>query len=296
MPLSSMTGFSRSEGETANASWVWEIKSVNGKGLDARFRLPGGFDRIEPLVRDALQKRFRRGNFSVNLTLNTRNSEGGYQINWDVLNSLIAEVPTITEKCPDVVPPSVDGLLGLRGVIETADEDLSENEREALDAALLSSMGEALDGLEQSRNAEGERLHGFLLEQVETVQGLHKAATKETEQQTDILRDRVKSSVAELLSETPALPEDRIAQEVAILLTKADVSEELDRLSAHCEAAQDLLRADGGIGRKFDFLCQEFNREANTLCSKAVVPELTTIGLELKVVIDQMREQVQNVE
>jgi len=291
-----MTGFARSEGENEASSWVWEIKSVNGKGLDFRARLPGGFERLEPQVREALQKRFKRGNFSVNLALNSHSRDGGYRVNWDVLDHIIAVVPEIVDKCPGVTSPSVDGLLSLRGVLEPTDESSEDSTREALDLALLESMDAALDSLLDARKAEGERLHGFLSEQVSTIQSLHGNAVKECEKQSGILRDRVREGVSALLGESPALPEERIAQEVAILLTKADISEELDRLSAHCEAARDLLTSNGGIGRKFDFLCQEFNREANTLCSKAVVPELTTIGLELKVVIDQMREQVQNVE
>ncbi len=296
MPLSSMTGFSRSEGEHGNASWAWEIKSVNGKGLDVRCRLPGGHERLEPVVRAAAQKRFKRGNISVNLTLNMRSSDGGYRINWDVLDHVLAAVPQVMAKCPEATPPSVDGLLALRGVLETAEDDNGDDEREALEAELLSTMTAALDGLMAARASEGERLHGFLTDQVASVQGLYGDAVAETQKQTDILRNRIKQGVRELLDETPTLPEDRLAQEVAVLFTKADISEELDRLSVHCDAALDLLSLDGGIGRKFDFLCQEFNREANTLCSKAIVPELTTIGLELKVVIDQMREQVQNVE
>ena len=292
-----MTGFSRSEGEHENASWVWEIKSVNGKGLDSRCRLPGGFERFEPVVREAVQKRFKRGNFSVNLTLSTRSGDSGVRINWDVLDHVLAAVPHVMAKCPDATPPSVDGLLALRGVIEAAEENGGDDdERIALDAELFASMNTALDGLMAARHAEGERLHGFLTDQVATVRTLHGQAVAEAEKQTDILTNRITQGVAELLNEAPTLPEDRLAQEVAVLFTKADISEELDRLSAHCEAARDLLSLDGGIGRKFDFLCQEFNREANTLCSKAIVPELTTIGLELKVVIDQMREQVQNVE
>lgn len=296
MPIASMTGFSRCEGEHDNESWAWEIKSVNGKGLDVRSRLPGGFERFEPVVRDAVQKRFKRGNFSVNLTLTTRAGDGGYRINWNVLDSILAAVPDIKAKCPDVAPPSIDGLLGLRGVIEMAEEGGNDEASGALDAVLLSTMTDALDSLAEARLAEGERLYGFLSEQIATVTALHASATRETEKQTDILRNRVSQGVAELLGETPQLSEDRLAQEIAVLFTKADISEELDRLSAHCHAAQDLLSQDGGIGRKFDFLCQEFNREANTLCSKSNMPELTTIGLELKVVIDQMREQVQNVE
>ena len=296
MPLSSMTGFSRSEGEHENASWTWEIKSVNGKGLDVRCRLPGGLERFEPVVREAAQKRFKRGNVSVNLTLNMRSSEGGYRINWDALDHVLAAVPQVMEKCPNATPPSVDGLLGLRGILEAADDENGDDEREALEAKLLTTMTAALDGLMTARASEGERLHGFLTEQVASVQALHTNAVAETRKQTDILRDRIKQGVTDLLDETPTLSEDRLAQEVAVLFTKADISEELDRLSAHCDAARDLLSLDGGVGRKFDFLCQEFNREANTLCSKAIMPELTTIGLELKVVIDQMREQVQNVE
>ncbi len=296
MSLSSMTGFSRSEGEHNNASWVWEIKSVNGKGLDSRCRLPGGFERLEPVVREAVQKRFKRGNFSVNLTLSMRSGDGGFQINWDVLDHVLAAVPDVMVKCPSATPPSVDGLLALRGVIEIAEEDGTDDERKALDAELLASMNTALDGLMVARQSEGERLHGFLTDQIATVRTLHGQAVAETQKQTGILTNRLKQGVAELLEEAPTLPEDRLAQEVAVLFTKADISEELDRLSAHCDAARDLLSLDGGIGRKFDFLCQEFNREANTLCSKAIVSELTTIGLELKVVIDQMREQVQNVE
>lgn len=296
MSLSSMTGFARSEGENENASWVWEIKSVNGKGLDVRARMPAGFERLEPQVREALQKRFKRGNFSVNLTLNTRAGDTGYRINWDVLDHVMSAVPHVMDNCQQATPPRVDGLLALRGVMEAVDEDRGETAREALDTALLDSMRDALDGLVSARKEEGNRLHGFLLEQVSSVESLHADAVKETGNQADILRRRVTDGVTALLEEIPPLPEDRIAQEVAILLTKADVSEELDRLSAHCAAARALLGTDGGIGRKFDFLCQEFNREANTLCSKAIVPELTTIGLELKVVIDQMREQVQNVE
>ena len=296
MPLSSMTGFSRSEGEHEHASWTWEIKSVNGKGLDVRCRLPGGLERLEPVVRDAAQKRFKRGNISVNLTLSMRNNDGGYRINWNVLDHVLAAVPQVMAKYPDAAPPSVDGLLGLRGVLATAEDDSGDDEREALEADMLSTMTAALDGLMTARASEGERLHGFLTDQVASVQSLHAAAVAETQKQTDILRNRIKQGVRELLDKTTTLSEDRLAQEVAVLFTKADISEELDRLSAHCDAAHDLLALNSGIGRKFDFLCQEFNREANTLCSKAIVPELTTIGLELKVVIDQMREQVQNVE
>jgi len=291
-----MTGFSRCEGEHDGASWVWEIKSVNGKGLDVRCRLPGGFERLEPVVRDAVQKRLKRGNFSANLTLTRRAGEGGYRINWDVLDSILSVVPEITARIPVATPPSVDGLLGLRGVIEAAEEDNDDEAQEALDSALLSTMNTALDSLDEARLAEGARLLGFLSEQVASVSTLHARAVGETEKQTDVLRSRIQQGVADLLGESPPLPEDRLAQEVAILFTKADISEELDRLAAHCHAARDLLAQEGGIGRKFDFLCQEFNREANTLCSKAILPELTTIGLELKVVIDQMREQVQNVE
>jgi len=296
MPLSSMTGFSRCEGEHANASWAWEMKSVNGKGLDVRCRLPGGFERFEPIVRARAQKQLKRGNVSVNLTLNTRNADGGLKINWDMLDHFLTAVPVVLKKCPDAVPPSVDGLLNLRGVIEAVDEDGGDEERAALDEKLTATLHTALEGLASARTAEGAHLHRFLAEQVATIQALHGQAIQVTAKQTETLRRRLRKGVQDLLEESPGLPEDRLAQEVAVLFTKADISEELDRLAAHCSAAFALLSHDGSVGRKFDFLCQEFNREANTLCSKAIMPELTTIGLELKVVIDQMREQVQNVE
>lgn len=296
MPLASMTGFSRGEGEHDNASWAWEIKSVNGKGLDSRCRLPNGFERLEPQVREAIQKRFKRGNFSVNLTLTKRIGDGGYRINWDVMKMITEAVPEIMAKCPDAIPPSVDGLLGLRGVIEMTEEETDEETGASLEAEVLRTLSSTLDELVTARLQEGAHLHGFLSEQVSAIEILHANAVSEISGQKDVLRDRIKQGVAELMDESPPLPEDRLAQEIAVLFTKADISEELDRLAAHCAAARGLLALDDPIGRKFDFLCQEFNREANTLCSKAILPALTTIGLELKVIIDQMREQVQNVE
>ncbi len=291
-----MTGFSRSEGESAGSAWAWEIKSVNGKGLDARTRLPMGFERLEPLVRAQVQSRFKRGNVSLNLTLSQQGAQSVYKINWDVLDHVLEAIPEIRRNCPEVTPPSIHGLLGLRGVMETVDEKRDETQQAAFDAELLASLDDALDGLSQNRQAEGQRLYDMLDSHVGSIENLWKQAAKEADAQTALLRARIEQGVSALMEASPALPEDRLAQEAAVLFTKADIREELDRLEAHCAAARELLSADGAIGRKFDFLCQEFNREANTLCSKAVAPELTRVGLELKVVIDQLREQVQNVE
>ena len=291
-----MTGFARGEGEYDNTSWVWEIKSVNGKGLDNRCRLPNGLERLEPLVREAIQKRFKRGNFSVNLSLAKQAGDSGYRINWDVLDKAIAAVPEVMTKCSDAAPPSVDGLLGLRGVIEASEEETDEEAAAALEAEILSSLETVLEALLKARHSEGSQLLVFLTGQVDAIEALQAKAVSEASRLKDILQERIKQGVEELMNESPPLSEDRLAQELAVLFTKADVSEELGRLGAHCKAGRELLSQEGAIGRKFDFLCQEFNREANTLCSKAMMPELTTIGLELKVIIDQMREQVQNVE
>jgi uncharacterized protein (TIGR00255 family) len=296
MSLSSMTGFARSEGDINGVSWVWEIKSVNGKGLDVRCRLPGGYDRLESDTRAQAQKMFARGNVSINLSINQQATESGLQINWVVLDQIIDAVPQVAAKCPTATPPSIDGLLGLRGVLETADDDLDDEGQAEIDSAIRQGLHTALVGLLENRREEGARLTEILSTQVATINDLRAQALGQATVQTDLIRERILNGVAKLLDSSPPLTEDRLAQEAAVLLTKGDVTEELDRLQAHCEAAADLLTEDGAVGRKFDFLCQEFNREANTLCSKAIAPELTQVGLELKVVVDQLREQIQNVE
>lgn len=296
MPIQSMTGYARTEGSVEICSWVWEARGVNGKGLDVRCRLPGGFDALESVVREKVKQRLQRGNISLSLNIEWVRQGGAYGINEDVLNSYIAMLPELGEKVPGLKPASLDGLLALKGVIETRDEAVTESARDELQPVLLSSLEETLDGMLVMRADEGARLAAVLSQQVGTIEELCAAAAKSAAMRPVAIRLRLKQQVEALLEDVPTLSAERLEQEAALLMTKADISEELDRLTAHVGAARDLLSGDGTIGRKLDFLCQEFNREANTLCSKSGDVELTRIGLDLKAMIEQFREQVQNIE
>lgn len=296
MPLTSMTGFAREHGYDAHCSWTWELKSVNGKGRDVRFRLPPGLEELEAPVRERVAKTFQRGHFYVNLSVTWTAADGGYRINTDLLDRIIALVPDIQDRVPDARPPSVDGLLGLRGIIEVAETGLPEDSRDGVLKGLLDGFDAAISALAAMRGEEGARLHAVMADQLNTIEALQAQAAALAATQPDALRKRLADQIAQLVADTDAVPEDRLAQEAAILMTKADIREELDRLTAHVAAARDHMAADGAVGRKLDFLCQEFNREANTLCSKSWDTALTAIGLELKAVIDQYREQVQNIE
>ena len=296
MTISSMTGFARSEGQTDTSAWTWEVKSVNAKGLDLRFRIPPGFERLEPAIRNRAQERFRRGSVTLSLGVSWNNGNAGFRINREVLEELLAALPEIRKQFPDAGPPSLDGLLGLRGVIEQTAIELSDKDKEAMDAAILASLDAALDALAAMRGEEGGRLESSLVGMLDDIARLADEAETMAAVQPDAIHKRLKAQVQELLDASPALPGDRLAQEVALLASKADLREELDRLKAHQEAARDLVAGSGAVGRKLDFLCQEFNREANTLCSKSQDVDLTRIGLDLKAAIEQFREQVQNIE
>lgn len=296
MSISSMTGFARADGQDGACAWTWEVKSVNARGLDVRCRLPGGYDRLEPPARERAQARFQRGSVTIGLKVTQGPGEGGYRINEAALGELLAALPEIRERVPDAGPPSVDGLLALRGVIEPAEDELGDEARDAFDAAILEDLDRALDAVAAMRGEEGARLAPALTQRLDDIGRLCGEAEKLAAAQPEAIHARLKTQIEEVLAEVPALPEDRLAQEVAVLAGKADLREELDRLKAHREAAQALIGTDGAIGRKLDFLCQEFNREANTLCSKSQDIELTRVGLELKSVIEQFREQVQNIE
>lgn len=296
MAISSMTGFAREQGADARCTWVWEVKSVNARGLDVRFRLPPGFDGIERAARDRVGERFQRGTVSLSLNLNWTRGETRFRINRDLLDQLLGLASDIRDRVPDTAPPRVDGLLALRGVVEPDDEELSEEARAALEAAVAASLNAALDALAAARLEEGARLAEALTARLDEITALCAKAETLAAAQPEVIRRRMIEQVEALLAELPALPEERLAQEVALLLTKADVREELDRLATHIRAARDLLGQGGGIGRRLDFLCQEFNREANTLCSKAADMELKSVGMDLKAVIDQLREQTQNFE
>ncbi len=298
MSISSMTGFARSEGQVGAYRWAWEARSVNGKGLDIRLRLTAGMESLEPKVRVVVAKRFRRGNVSV--TLQTVHSDVAPKV--QINRQLLGEIAAIIEDVSSVIPtepPRIDGLLGIRGVLEVSEPEESAEERAAREEAILLGLDQALDELAEVRDEEGGRICTVLDAHLDEISALVAQASDCARIQPEALKARLREQVNALLDASPALSEDRLVQEVALLATKADVREELDRLRAHVEAARALLaedRSEGGVGRRLDFLCQEFNRETNTLCSKSVDIELTRIGLELKAVIDRFREQVQNIE
>ena len=291
-----MTGFARAEGATDTCTWGWEAKSVNGKGLDVRLRYPRGFDFIDVVTRDRVSKRFKRGNVSLNLDINWTKPQATVVLNEDVLAQVLDAIPKIQDAMPDVQPPSVDGILGLRGVLEQADDEASEELVRSLEATLLDGLDQLLDQLAEMRDSEGERMGGVLHDQLAVIENLSEEAAELAALQPDAIRKRLAEQVEALAQDLGGIDSERLAQEAAILMTKADVREELDRLTAHIAAARDLLAEDEPVGRRLDFLCQEFNREANTLCSKSSDTELTRVGLELKAVIEQFREQVQNIE
>jgi len=296
MSIHSMTGFARTEGYDAHCSWVWEARSVNGKGLDVRSRLPGGLEQLEQPVRERIKKALRRGNVSASLTVTWVKTAGAFRVNQETLDHYIQLLPELTQKIPGLAAPSVDGLLSLRGVIEANDEALPDDARAQLEATLLTGLDQALTALQAMRAEEGGKLATVLGQQVDTIESLCLEAGKLAAAHPDAIAKRLAEQVAALLQDVPALPAERLAQEAALLMTKADIAEELDRLAAHITATRDLMAVDEAIGRKLDFLCQEFNREANTLCSKSGDVDLTRIGLELKAQIEQFREQVQNIE
>ncbi len=295
MTLASMTGFARSEGHGDGMSWVWEIKSVNGKSLDLRFRLPPGFDALELPIRATISERLRRGAVTVSLTIAQTASKPGIRINREVLGQIIALAREIEGQI-DVAPPRIDGLLALRGVLESGEEIENEATQQRRQALLLSGWEKTIEALVTARRAEGTRLHLVLMTRLDEIASLVVDAERTAAAQPAQIKARLSAMLAALLDAAPALPEDRLAQEAALALSKADIREELDRLGAHIQAARELVTDGVAVGRRLDFLCQEFNREANTLCSKSADVTLTRIGLALKAVIEQLREQVQNIE
>ena len=295
MPLKSMTGFARSEGAHAGLRWHWEVRSVNGRGLDLRLRLAPGFDSLEPAVREAVTKSVVRG--SVSVTLAVERQAGGAEIR--VNEAALAQVMTAVERVRstgDFLPPSPEGILGIRGVLEIAEPVESEAAMSARDAAMLASLSATLVSLANSRAAEGARLADILMDQITAVDGIVAVVAKSPSRTPEAIRTRLAEQVQRIMGTGVALDDQRLYQEAALLASKVDVEEELKRLTAHTAQARDLMRATEPVGRKLDFLAQEFNREANTLCSKANDVEITRLGLELKAIIDQMREQVQNIE
>ena len=293
--LASMTGFARAEGEADGLAWSWELKSVNGKSLDLRFRLPAGYESLELPLRALVGERLKRGSVSVSLTIARTAAGAALQVNRAILDQMLALARELGREI-EAAPPRIDGLLALRGVLESAEEMPDPALRERREALLLAGCRKAIDALSVMRCAEGARLGAVLAERLREIADLVAAAEASAATQPDAIRSRLKSLVDALSDAVPSIPEERLAQEAALLVARGDIREELDRLAAHIAAARELLAEGGAIGRRLDFLCQEFNREANTLCSKSADVELTRIGLALKAGIEQLREQVQNIE
>ncbi|MHA6288368.1 YicC/YloC family endoribonuclease [Maricaulis sp. CAU 1757] len=291
--LSGMTGFARADGQCGNWAWSWEVRSVNGKGLDARCRVPTGFDRLEGRVRDCIKAYFHRGNLQCSLQLRREAGEAAITLNTELIDRLL-EAQHAYVQAGQVDVARFDGLLAVPGVIERRDAERDPEEDEALDAAVLKGLEHALEDLRQTRLEEGRQLHDILAGHVDTLAALSADARRCDAVRLEAIRDRIAGKFTELLPE--GLDADRLATEAAALAVRMDVREELERLDAHVEAARALLAGGSPAGRKLDFLSQEFNREANTLCSKSSDSSLTRIGLAIKNTVDQFREQVQNVE
>ncbi len=291
-----MTGYARTQGQDDSIAWIWEVKSVNGRGLEMRARLPAGYDHLELTVRDAVQKRFKRGNLTLSLNVDRVKQDAALAVNETVLAQYVEVACRWHEKVPGLALPRIDGLLALKGVLEAGEEDLAPELAERRTTAMLESFRQALDAMAAMRAAEGRRLAEVMSGQLAEILGLVGRAESLASFDPQAIKERLRLQVMALLDAVPALSEERLAQEAALLASKADVREELDRLKSHLTAAQDMLASSDAVGRKLDFLCQEFNREANTLCSKANDIELTRIGLALKAIIEQFREQVQNIE
>lgn len=295
MSVQSMTGFGRAAGEHDGSVFVWELKSVNGKGLEVRLRLPPGLERLEQAVRPAIQKRFSRGNIQASLNLTRASSSAQPVVNEEFLKDLAGLARRLEEQF-GAAPATADGLLALKGVLETPEAFEDEDSKAALDAAILQALNVGLDGLHEAREREGAALGDVLLRHLDSIEELTLRAEADPSREPASIRKRLADQVALLLETHAPVDEARLHMEAAFLATKADIREEIDRLKTHIAAGRSHIRGGGAIGRKLDFLSQEFNRETNTLCSKSNAASVTAIGLELKAVVDQFREQVQNLE
>jgi len=289
-----MTGFARTEGVVNGLSWVWELRSVNGRGLDLRLRLPNGWDGLEPGIREEGARVLKRGNVSATLTL-ARESQARLMLDQAALDQALTLAMDLHRRMPGSPVPRAEALLALPGVMRQAAYDPAEERATATDE-VRTGFSAALTGLVASRRQEGARLAEVLMALLTEITELRNVAAHQAADQPAMQQARMMENLQNLIRESTSLPEDRIAQEIALLATRSDVREELDRLDSHIQAAHALLAEGTLIGRRFDFLVQEFNREANTLCSKSASVALTATGLKLKAAIDQLREQVQNIE
>jgi uncharacterized protein (TIGR00255 family) len=295
MSIASMTGFAREAGITGPYQWAWEIKTVNGRGLEVRVRTPSGFDALGEEARGQILKALTRGQGQLNLSLSKASSTPKLRVNQEVLQSLLSAIGNLTLP-GNVQPASLDGLLSVRGVVELEEDATEPGQDEALTTALKGAVGQLIESLKAARLKEGQALAVVLNQQLDLITSFVTEAEKSPARQPEAIRARLEAQIAELIDGKATLDPARLHQEAVLIAARADIREELDRLKAHVEAAREVLRTGGAVGRRLDFLAQEFGREANTLCAKAGDVALSRIGLDLKAVVEQFREQVQNVE
>ena len=295
MALSSMTGFALSHGASGPYAFEWELKSVNAKGFDLRLRLPQGWDELDAHAKKRAGEVLARGTVYANLNVKRANATSTVRINEDVLNAVLKVAGQLAGKI-DAVAPSVDGLLSIKGVIEVVEPESNEDEDKAAKAAAAKAFDEALDNLVAMRRREGTSLGQILTQRLDEIEGLAKKAEAAPGRKPEAVRARLAEQVAALLETTDRFDADRLSQEALMIAAKADIREELDRIASHSSQARELIGKGGPIGRRLDFLAQEFHREVNTTCSKSNDLELTNTGLEMKSVVEQFREQVQNLE
>jgi len=295
MALSSMTGFARSHGSSGDYAFEWELKSVNAKGFDLRLRFPPGWDDIEPLLRKRASELLARGTIYANLAVKRATIASAVRVNEELLAAILKVASDLSART-GAAAPTVDGLLGIKGVIEVVEPEADEAADQAARAAALASFDEALGGLVDMRRREGAALGDILKQRLDEIERLAARAEAAPGRRPDAVRSRLAEKVAALLETSDRFDPDRLSQEAVLIAAKADIREELDRIASHVAQARELIGKGGAIGRRLDFLAQEFNREVNTTCSKADDLELTNIGLEMKNVVEQFREQVQNLE
>jgi uncharacterized protein (TIGR00255 family) len=295
MSLASMTGFARAQGASGPYAWAWELKSVNAKGLDLRLRMPPGWDAVEAPARAALSKALARGTVAATLTIDRANTTPAVRVNEEVLAALVDTAKKAASRF-GVAPPSLDSLLGMKGVFEVTDAEENAGERQAAEQAIVQGFEEALKELAATRAREGDALKRILSDRISEIEKLSAAADTNPARKPEAIRAKLSEQVKALLATGEKFDADRLHQEAMLLAAKADIREELDRLTTHVAAVRKLLKDGGPVGRKLDFLAQELNRESNTLCAKANDVSLTATGLELKAAVDQFREQVQNLE
>jgi len=295
MALSSMTGFARSHGASGPYTFEWELKSVNAKGFDLRLRLPPGWDDIEAPAKKRAGELLVRGTVYANLNIKRANAVAQVRINEDVLAAVVKVAGSVAARI-DAVAPSVDGLLAIKGVIEVVEPESDEEEDKAAKAAAMAAFEQALANLVEMRRREGAALGQVLSVRMDEIEKLAKRAEAAPGRKPEAIRAKLAEQIAALLETTDRFDPDRLTQEALMIATKADIREELDRIASHIAQARDILGKGGPVGRRLDFLAQEFNREVNTCCSKSNDIELTNTGLEMKNVVEQFREQVQNLE